>query len=62
MQEFYDNENVKKKISTEYNINNIPKIRVVVRKRPINKKEISKNDMDIIDTKMAHTIIVKELK
>jgi hypothetical protein len=54
-----------------YNINDrknivdlkdIPKIRVVVRKRPMNKKEITKSDMDIIETKANQTIIVKELK
>ena len=30
-------------------IDNIPKIRVVVRKRPLNKKELNKNDPDIIE-------------
>lgn len=47
------------------NINNItiPKIRVIVRKRPANQKELLQNDIDIIEThKEANTIIVKELK
>jgi hypothetical protein len=44
------------------NWRDIPKIRVVVRKRPPNKKEIQKNDMDIIETKGAQTVVVKELK
>ena len=40
----------------------IPKIRVVVRKRPANQKEQVQNDIDIIETKNNNTIIVKELK
>lgn len=40
----------------------IPKIRVIVRKRPLNKKESQKNEMDIIDIRSGNNIIVKELK
>lgn len=41
----------------------IPKIRVIVRKRPANQKELIQNDIDIIEThKETNTIIVKELK
>lgn len=40
---------------------NIPKIRVAVRKRPLSKKEIQKNDIDIIESK-GNTVVVKELK
>ena len=40
----------------------VQKIRVTVRKRPLNKKELSKNEMDIIDTKSSQTLVVKELK
>lgn len=40
----------------------IPKIRVVVRKRPLNKKEFSKNDLDIIEIRGPQKIVVKELK
>ena len=57
-EEYYNND---RKISPDYSSKDIPKIRVVVRKRPMNKKEIGKSDMDIIETK-AQTIIVKELK
>jgi len=57
-----ENFNNDKKFSAEIINKEIPKIRVVVRKRPINKKEISKSDMDIIETKGTQTIIVKELK
>jgi len=57
-EEYYNND---RKISADYS-KDIPKIRVVVRKRPMNKKEISKSDMDIIETKASQTIIVKELK
>ena len=44
------------------NSRDIPKIRVVVRKRPPNKKEIQKNDIDIIEARGAQTVVVKELK
>jgi hypothetical protein len=42
--------------------NTLEKIRVIVRKRPINKKEIGKNDIDIIESRNFKTIIAKELK
>ena len=58
-EEYYNNDRV---ISPDYTSKDIPKIRVVVRKRPMNKKEITKSDMDIIETKGSQTIIVKELK
>jgi hypothetical protein len=54
--------------NNEININKlgnnkeIPKIRVVVRKRPTSKKEIQKNDIDIIETRESNTVVVKELK
>ncbi len=38
------------------------KIRVIVRKRPINKKEIQKNDIDIIEARNLKTLVAKELK
>ena len=47
-----ENENTKK----------IPKIRVCVRKRPPSKKEIEKNDIDILETKSETSLVVKELK
>lgn len=40
----------------------IPRIKVIVRKRPLNKKESSRNDLDIIDVKSKQTLHVKELK
>lgn len=40
----------------------VQKIRVAVRKRPLNKKELGKNEMDIIEVKTNQTLIVKELK
>jgi hypothetical protein len=43
-------------------LDSIPKIRVAVRKRPLNKKEISKSEMDIIEIKSSNTVTVKELK
>jgi hypothetical protein len=39
----------------------IPKIRVAVRKRPLNKKEAQRSEMDIIDIK-GNSVMVKELK
>ena len=41
---------------------NIPKIRVIIRKRPLSKKEISKNEKDVIDIKEKKIVIVKEQK
>ena len=40
----------------------IPKIRVVVRKRPLGKKEIAKNDTDIVEIRNNKQVVVKELK
>ena len=44
------------------NLSNFPKIRVVIRKRPMNKKEESKNDVDIIHVISNNQLIVKEEK
>jgi len=46
----------------QQNKDNLEKIKVIVRKRPINKKEIQKNDIDIIETRNLKTIVAKELK
>jgi hypothetical protein len=48
--------------TNQNNSDSIPKIRVVVRKRPLNKREISKSEMDIIDIRNGNSVIVKELK
>lgn len=39
-----------------------PKIRVVVRKRPLTSKELKRNDTDVMDMVSSESIIVKELK
>ena len=39
-----------------------PKIRVVVRKRPLGTKEIQKNDRDILTIVGTNSLIVQELK
>jgi kinesin family protein 2/24 len=39
-----------------------PKISVVIRKRPLGKKEIAKGDVDIIDVRSSSTLVVKEMK
>jgi hypothetical protein len=39
-----------------------PKIRVVIRKRPLNSKEQKKNDQDVLELVDTATLIVKELK
>ena len=39
-----------------------PKIRVVVRKRPLTGREIKKSDTDILEVRNDNAIIVKELK
>lgn len=38
------------------------KITVVIRKRPLGKKELAKGDQDIVDIKDDQTIVVKEIK
>ena len=38
----------------------IPKIRVVIRKRPLSKRELNKNEKDVIEIKDKMTVIVKE--
>ena len=53
-----NNEDMKEYISYE----NIPKIRVIIRKRPLSKKEQSKNEKDVIDIKEKKIVIVKEQK
>lgn len=44
------------------NFDNLPKIRVVVRKRPLNRKEMDKKDPDILTLVGDNTLLVKELK
>ena len=39
-----------------------PKIRVVVRKRPLTGKEVKKNDTDILEVRNFQHLVVKELK
>ena len=43
-------------------LDNTPKIRVVIRKRPMNKRESQRNELDIIDHRGTQTIIVRETK
>lgn len=44
------------------NYQDTPKIRVVIRKRPLNKKESSRNDTDIINVISKDQMIVREEK
>lgn len=39
-----------------------PRIRVVVRKRPLSKKEIQGNEADIVEVDSACSLVVKEVK
>ena len=39
-----------------------PKIRVVVRKRPLMHKESKRSDVDCVEVRYPQTIIVKEIK
>ena len=39
-----------------------PKIKVLIRKRPLSKRELQKADMDIIDIRDPQSIIVRENK
>jgi hypothetical protein len=41
---------------------NTPKIKVVIRKRPISAKEIQKSDMDIVDIRGPQTVVLRETK
>ena len=38
------------------------RIRVVVRKRPLSKKEKAKNDADVLEQRGPQSVIVKEIK
>ncbi len=42
--------------------NSKTRIRVVVRKRPSNKKEVSRSDPDVVESRGPQTIVVKETK
>ena len=39
-----------------------PKIRVVVRKRPLTSKELNRQDTDVLEIRSEQHMIVKELK
>jgi hypothetical protein len=39
-----------------------PKISVVIRKRPLNKKELARNETDVISVKFGETVLVSEYK
>ena len=41
---------------------NIPKIRVCIRKRPLMKKEITNNEKDIIEVRALDEVYVREIK
>ena len=41
---------------------NTPKIRVLVRKRPLSRKEQLKSEQDIIEVENNQTVIVREQK
>ncbi|GER48350.1 kinesin motor family protein [Striga asiatica] len=54
--------NVLKSIAADnVKASNVAKIKVVVRKRPLNKKELTKNEEDIIDT-YSNSLVVHETK
>ncbi len=59
MKDYSSNNNMN--YSTNSSIDAIPKIRVAVRKRPLNRKEAQRSEMDIIDIR-GSTVTVKELK
>ena len=46
----------------DHQIKDVPKIRVIVRKRPLSKREIQKNDIDNIEIVKSNKLVVKELK
>lgn len=40
----------------------VPKIQVVIRKRPLNRKELASNDADIVVTGAEGGLVVRETK
>jgi len=40
----------------------VPKIKVLIRKRPLSKREIQKNETDIIDIRDPQSVVVRENK
>ena len=40
----------------------IPKIRVCIRKRPLNKKETNANEKDVVEVKIPDEVFVREQK
>ncbi len=40
----------------------LPRICVVVRKRPMSRKEVQKNDVDILERRGPRTMVVREFK
>jgi kinesin family protein 2/24 len=49
-------------LNEQQHVKDVPKIRVIVRKRPLNSKELKKNDLDTIEIRSGQTVVVKELK
>jgi hypothetical protein len=49
-------------LEDDKNLNEIPKIKVIIRKRSLNMKEIEQNETDIIEIKDKKTLILKEPK
>ena len=41
---------------------NIPKIQCLIRKRPLTKKELNKNDTDIVEINGQHNVTVREMR
>lgn len=41
-------------------LDQIPRIRVVIRKRPLGSKEVAKGDKDVVEEAQGNTIIVRE--
>lgn len=40
----------------------IPKIRVVVRKRPLTQKEQKNGDIDVLEVRSSNSLVVQEIK
>jgi kinesin family member 2/24 len=39
-----------------------PKIRVVIRKRPLNRKEVARGEQDVVEVAHSNQVIVREQK
>lgn len=47
---------------SQQRLEDTPKIKVVIRKRPLGQRELKKNETDIVEIRGSQTVIVRETK